>query len=174
MLDSIIAGIGLLVLSPLFLVIPVLICLIDRHAPLFCQLRPGLHEKPFVIYKFKTMLNRKDRQGNLLPDEQRLTLLGAFLRKSSLDELPQLYNILIGQMSLVGPRPLLMEYLALYTEEEKLRHTTKPGLTGWAQIHGREKLSFKDKLQCDRWYVQNYSLKVDLYILKKTIELLVG
>lgn len=135
----------------------------------FTQQRPGLHERSFYLLKFRTMSHIYDENGKLLPDHLRLTHLGKFLRKYSLDELPQLLNVLKGDMSLVGPRPLLVEYLPLYTEEQKLRHHTKPGMTGWAQINGRNAISWEERFALDRWYVENQSLKLDMKILALTI-----
>lgn len=135
----------------------------------FNQIRPGLNGKPFNIYKFRTMIDEKDRNGNNIPEELRLTKTGIFLRKYSLDELPQLINVLKGDLSLVGPRPLLMEYLPLYTKEQARRHEVKPGITGWAQINGRNAISWEEKFQFDVWYVKNQSLTLDLKILLLTI-----
>lgn len=135
---------------------------------LFKQQRPGLHGEPFYIYKFRTMTDARDDQGELLPDEQRMTKVGSFIRKTSIDELPQLINVLKGDLSLVGPRPLLMEYLPLYSEEQKKRHLVKPGITGWAQVNGRNAISWEAKFKLDVWYVENQSFKLDMYILYKT------
>ncbi|MDR7073358.1 sugar transferase [Fictibacillus barbaricus] len=137
---------------------------------IFKQERPGLHAKPFYLYKFRTMTDQKDRFGNLLSDEDRLTPFGQFLRKNSLDELPQLWNVLKGDISLVGPRPLLMSYLELYTEEQNKRHDVKPGITGWAQINGRNAISWDEKFQLDLWYVQNQDFLLDLKILFLTLK----
>lgn len=131
---------------------------------MFCQQRPGLYGKPFILYKFRTMLN-----GDGQSDEQRLTPLGRFLRKYSLDEFPQLLNVLKGDMSLVGPRPLLMEYLSLYSEEQYIRHHVKPGITGWAQVNGRNAISWEEKFLLDVWYVKNQSFFLDMKILAKTL-----
>ncbi|WNB92470.1 sugar transferase [Bacillus sp. NEB1478] len=136
---------------------------------IFKQERPGLRAKPFYLYKFRTMTDQKDRFGNLLSDEDRLTPFGHFLRKYSLDELPQLLNVLKGDISLVGPRPLLMSYLELYTEEQKKRHDVRPGITGWAQINGRNAISWDEKFQLDLWYVQNQNFLLDLKILFLTL-----
>lgn len=136
---------------------------------LFRQIRPGLHGKPFEILKFRTMRTAVDAQGNQLPDSDRLTTLGRFLRNTSLDELPELWNILKGDMSLVGPRPLLMEYLPLYSPEQSRRHEVRPGLTGWAQVNGRNSLSWKEKFILDIWYVDNQSLWIDVKIIFQTI-----
>jgi sugar transferase EpsL len=136
---------------------------------LFCQRRPGLHGKPFTLFKFRTMTDARDSAGNLLPDAERLTGFGKFLRASSLDELPELWNVLKGEMSLVGPRPLLMEYLDRYTPEQARRHEVRPGLTGWAQVNGRNALTWEEKFALDCWYVDNLGLKVDLEIIVLTI-----
>ncbi len=135
---------------------------------LFKQLRPGLHGEPFYFYKFRTMTSATDRNGVLLPDAQRLTSVGLFLRRYSLDELPQLINVIKGELSLVGPRPLLMEYLPLYTEEQAKRHLVKPGITGWAQINGRNSISWEEKFELDGWYVTHQSFWLDLRILGRT------
>lgn len=136
---------------------------------LFRQTRPGLHGRPFVLYKFRTMTDARDEQGKLLPDEQRLTRLGRWLRATSLDELPELWNVLKGDMSLVGPRPLRMEYLTRYTAEQMRRHEVKPGLTGWAQVNGRNSLSWEEKFRRDVWYVDNWTLWLDFKILLRTV-----
>ncbi|WP_326028240.1 sugar transferase [Staphylococcus simulans] len=135
---------------------------------LFKQQRPGLNGEPFYIYKFRTMTDARDDQGELLPDEQRMTKVGSFIRKTSIDELPQLINVIKGDLSLVGPRPLLMEYLPLYSDEQKKRHLVKPGITGWAQVNGRNAISWEVKFKLDVWYVENQSFKLDMYILYKT------
>ena len=136
---------------------------------LFFQLRPGLNEKIFKLVKIKTMNDKVDSDGKLLPDEERMTKIGKILRKFSIDELPQLWNVLKGDMSLIGPRPLLVEYLSYYTSEQKRRHNVLPGITGWAQIHGRNALQFNERFILDVWYVDNISLKLDLLIFYKTI-----
>lgn len=135
----------------------------------FLQRRPGLHGKPFNILKFKTMSDAKDKNGNLLPDSERLTKFGRFLRSSSLDELPELVNVILGDMSLVGPRPLLMQYLARYTPEQARRHETLPGITGWAQVNGRNAISWDDKFKLDVWYVDNHTVSLDIKILFMTV-----
>ena len=137
---------------------------------IYSQTRPGLHNKLFQIYKFRTMTNERDSFGELLPDSQRLTPFGSFLRSTSLDELPALWNVLIGDMSLVGPRPLLVEYLLLYNDFEARRHEVLPGMTGWAQINGRNAISWEDKFKLDVWYVDNKSLALDFKILILTIK----
>ena len=168
-LDLLGALTGLFLLSPLMVFIAILIRLTMGPPVLFRQLRPGLHGKPFVMYKFRTMLDLRDEQGNLLPDEQRLTPLGRFLRSTSLDELPELFNVLKGDMSLVGPRPLLMEYLDRYTPEQFRRHEVKPGITGWAQVNGRNALTWEEKFKLDVWYVDHWDLWMDLKILLMTV-----
>lgn len=143
---------------------------ICNHKPIFFkQQRPGLNEKIFTLYKFATMTNGKDVNGNFLPDEQRLTNIGKLLRKTSIDELPQLINIIKGEMSFVGPRPLLIEYLSLYNSEQKLRHTVKPGITGYAQVNGRNNIAWKKKLEYDIYYAKNISFLLDLRIILKTV-----
>ncbi|MBE3575648.1 MAG: sugar transferase [Firmicutes bacterium] len=168
-LDIIGAGAGIVLLWPLLLAIAVAVRVALGRPVLFRQVRPGLHGKPFTLYKFRTMRDSRDAAGNLLPDEQRLTRFGRFLRSTSLDELPELFNVLRGDMSLVGPRPLLMEYLDRYTPEQARRHEVKPGITGWAQIHGRNALSWEDKFRLDVWYVDHWSLWLDLKILCITV-----
>ena len=162
--------IGLLIVSPLFLVIS-LLSLIKFGSPIiFCQQRPGLDGKSFMIYKFRTMTDECDEDGKLLTDEQRLMSFGKFMRSTSLDELPKLINVLKGDMSLVGPRPLLMEYLPLYTPEQARRHAVRPGITGWAQVNGRNAISWDEKFKLDVWYVNNQSLWLDIKILFMTVK----
>lgn len=168
-LDLIASSLGLVVLSPVFLVVAVLVAIRLGRPVIFKQVRPGLHGKPFPMYKFRTMTNERDDQGQLLPDEQRLTAFGRFLRSTSLDELPELFNVLIGQMSLVGPRPLLMAYLDRYTPEQARRHEVKPGITGWAQVNGRNALTWEEKFRLDVWYVDNHSLRLDIQVLLMTV-----
>ncbi len=168
-LDILTAGLGLLILSPLLIVIFLLILIQMGRPIIFKQMRPGLNGKPFYMYKFRTMTNEKDEQGNPLSDEQRLTRLGRFLRSSSLDELPELFNVLKGDMSLVGPRPLLMQYLDRYTPEQARRHEVKPGITGWAQVNGRNAITWEEKFALDVWYVDNWSLWLDIKILAMTV-----
>lgn len=136
---------------------------------LFCQMRPGLKGHPFAVFKFRTMSEQVDVAGNALPDGERLTNLGRFLRKTSLDEIPQLINVFNGDMSLVGPRPLLMEYLPLYSPEQARRHLVRPGITGWAQVHGRNAISWQDRFSLDIWYVENASFIVDIKIICMTV-----
>ncbi|WP_424255502.1 sugar transferase [Desulfoprunum sp.] len=160
---------ALLGLSPLLLCLAVLVRVKLGTPILFSQTRPGLHGKPFTLYKFRTMTDGRNASGNLLPDAQRLTGFGRFLRSTSLDELPELINVLRGEMSLVGPRPLLMEYLPLYSPEQARRHEVRPGLTGWAQINGRNALSWEEKFKLDVWYVDNQSLWLDMKIIFLTV-----
>ncbi|NLP44124.1 MAG: sugar transferase [Peptococcaceae bacterium] len=163
--DIIVASFGLLLTSPLLLLTALIIRIKLGSPVIFTQQRPGLHGKPFFIYKFRTMTDERDEKGELLPDEKRLTKTGKLIRKLSLDELPQLFNVLKGDLSLVGPRPLLMEYLPLYTPEQARRHEVKPGITGWAQVNGRNALSWEDRFKLDVWYVDNRSFWLDLKIL---------
>ena len=156
---------GLVVLSPLLVIVALLVRHKHGFPVLFRQTRPGLHGKPFVMYKFRTMTNERDAEGKLLPYAQRLTRLGKFLRCSSLDEFPELLNVLKGEMSLGGLRPLLIEYLPLYTPEQAHRHEVRPGITGWAQVNGRNAISWEEKFKLDVWYVDHQSLWLDLKIL---------
>lgn len=169
LLDLIFAIIALVFFLPLILLITITLLAANKGEPFFVQRRVGVNEKIFKIYKFKTMNNLKTQTGELLPDAQRLTGIGILLRQTSLDELPQLYNVLIGTMSFVGPRPLLTEYLPLYNKFQKQRHNVKPGITGWAQINGRNMLSWQDKFNYDVWYVKNLSFLIDFKILAQTI-----
>jgi sugar transferase EpsL len=171
-IDAICAALALVLLSPPVIVVALLVRLVHGSPILFRQLRPGRNEKLFECLKFRTMTNARDERGELLSDEARLTWLGRSLRKLSLDELPQLWNILRGQLSFIGPRPLLTEYLPHYTEEEHRRHSVRPGLTGWAQVHGRNTLTFDERLRFDIWYVDNQSWRVDLEIFARTIHML--
>lgn len=168
--DFLAAFIGLLLLSPIFILVTIGLFFANSGQPFFFQVRPGKNEQLFKIIKFKTMNDRKDKEGNLLPDAQRLTAIGKFVRKTSLDELPQLINVLKGDMSLIGPRPLLPEYLTLYTEQQKKRHELRPGITGWAQVNGRNAISWTKKFEYDVWYVEHCSLPLDLKILFRTIK----
>lgn len=165
LMDVMGATFGLILLLPLIIVLWAAIRFFLGSPILFRQQRPGLNCKPFIFYKFRTMTAECDEDGCLLPDECRLTTLGKFMRRTSLDELPQLWNVLKGDMSLVGPRPLLMEYLPLYTARQMRRHEVRPGITGWAQVNGRNELSWGKKFDLDVWYVDNWSLKLDLKIL---------
>lgn len=164
LLDIIAAFLGLLILSPIFIIVTIGLYFANQGKPFFFQSRPGLNEKIFKIIKFKTMNDKKDADENLLPDAERLTVIGAFVRKTSLDEIPQLINVLKGEMSLIGPRPLLIRYLKFYTEEEKLRHKVRPGITGWAQVNGRNTVEWDTRLKYDIDYVNNISLLFDLKI----------
>lgn len=167
-MDVILASVGLLVTWPVLLVVAALTRLKLGRPILFRQVRPGLHGRPFTLYKFRTMRSDWDGEGSALPDEERLTDLGRLLRATSLDELPELWNVLRGDMSLVGPRPLLMEYVALYNREQFRRHEARPGITGWAQVNGRNALTWEQKFELDTWYVDNQSLRLDLKILGMT------
>lgn len=169
-LDLFLSCIGFLVLLPIFLTTALLLSIANKGNPFFLQKRPGLNEKIFRIIKFKTMNDRKDANGNLLPDEVRLTKIGSFVRKTSLDEITQLINVIIGDMSLIGPRPLLPDYLPLYSTEQKKRHLVKPGITGWAQVNGRNAISWEQKFNYDIFYVDNLSFFLDLKILFLTIK----
>ncbi len=174
MIDFLIALIGLILLSPVFIVVTILLYFANQGKPFFFQARPGLDEKIFHIIKFKTMNDRKDKKGNLLPDSERLTPVGSFIRQTSLDELPQLINVLKGDMALIGPRPLLPQYLPLYNESQKRRHNIRPGITGWAQVNGRNAISWTKKFELDIWYIDHLSFKTDcrvvLLTLKKVIK----
>jgi lipopolysaccharide/colanic/teichoic acid biosynthesis glycosyltransferase len=168
-LDIIISVIGLIVLSPLLLFISFAVLILHGSPIIFKQTRPGLHGKPFTIYKFRTMKSLYGPDGSPLPDEDRLTRFGNWLRSTSLDELPELANVLIGDMSIVGPRPLLLEYMDRYTPEQARRHEVKPGITGWAQVNGRNNLSWEEKFRLDVWYVDNWSLALDFRVLLMTV-----
>ena len=168
-LDFVFALLLFLILSPVFVLVTLLLILHHQGNPFFFQLRPGKNERIFKIIKFKTMNNKKDTHGELLPDSERLSGLGAWVRSASLDEIPQLLNVLKGDMSLVGPRPLLPAYLPLYNEFQKKRHLVKPGITGWAQINGRNAISWNQKFELDVFYVQNRTFMLDFKILLKTI-----
>ena len=169
-IDFLMAIFGLLLLSPIFIIVTIGLFFANQGKPFFFQARPGLNERIFKIIKFKTMNDKKDAQGNLLPDADRLTKIGAFVRKTSLDEIPQLMNVLKGDMSLIGPRPLLVQYLPLYNAEQKKRHDVRPGITGWAQVNGRNAISWEQKFAYDVWYVDNISLLLDIKILFLTIK----
>jgi lipopolysaccharide/colanic/teichoic acid biosynthesis glycosyltransferase len=168
-LDFVIALFGFIILSPAFILIVILLFIANRCKPFFFQIRPGKRGKIFKVIKFKTMNDKKDKNGNLLPDEKRLTTVGHFIRKTSLDEIPQLINVIKGDMSLIGPRPLLVEYLPLYSEIQKKRHEVKPGITGWAQVNGRNAISWQQKFEYDTWYVEHLSFKLDVKIFFLTI-----
>ncbi|WP_338358906.1 sugar transferase [Yeosuana marina] len=169
LIDVFFAFIGLLLLSPIFTIVFLILMFLNNGKPFFFQRRPGKNEKIFKIIKFKSMTDKKDPNGNLLPDSERMTKFGSFIRKTSLDEIPQLINILKGDMSLIGPRPLRVRYLPYYTEEERIRHTVRPGVTGLAQVSGRNLLSWDEKLVLDIEYVNNISFSKDLNIFLKTI-----
>ena len=168
--DFLLSLVLIIVFSPLLLIISLLVLIFLGRPIIFKQQRPGKNEKIFNIYKFRTMTNKKDKNGNLLPDSERLTKFGKFLRNTSLDELPELFNILIGQMSFIGPRPLLVEYLDYYTEEEHHRHDVRPGLTGWAQVNGRNLLNWEERFQKDLEYIEKCSFMFDLKIVFITIK----
>ncbi|APY12413.1 sugar transferase [Seonamhaeicola sp. NFXS20] len=170
LIDFFAALIGFIILSPVFIVVTIFLFFSNNGKPFFLQQRPGKNEKIFSIIKFKSMNDKVDEHGNLLSYEQRITKVGAFIRKYSLDEIPQLINVIKGDMSLVGPRPLLVEYLPLYNEEQKLRHKVKPGITGWAQVNGRNTISWQKKFALDVWYVNNISILLDLKIIFLTIK----
>lgn len=167
--DFIAALFGFILFSPVVLIIAFLVRIRIGSPVFFSQRRPGLHGNPFFMYKFRTMTDKKDLKGNPLPDTQRLTRFGKFLRRTSLDELPGFFNVLKGDMSLVGPRPLLTEYLPLYSSEQARRHKVKPGITGWAQVNGRNAVSWEDKFRLDVWYIDNWSLLLDVKIILMTV-----
>lgn len=169
-MDFSIALIALIFLSPVFIFVFLVLTVTNQGKPFFFQKRPGKNEKIFSIIKFKTMNDKKDSQGELLPFDQRVTKLGAFIRKYSLDEIPQLFNVLKGDMSLIGPRPLMLQYLPLYNESQKQRHLLKPGITGWAQVNGRNTISWEQKFNLDIWYVHNISFLLDVKILILTLK----
>lgn len=166
--DCVFAFFVFVILSPLFIICIVLLAIANKGSIFFLQQRPGKKEKIFTLIKFKTMNDDKDEHGNLLSDAERLTTVGKFVRKTSLDELPQLLNVIKGDMSLVGPRPLLIEYLPLYNQLERKRHEVKPGITGWAQVNGRNAISWKQKFELDVWYVDHLSFMLDMRILFRT------
>ncbi len=168
-MDLTISALALVALSPLIGAIALLVRIKHGSPVLFKQERPGLNEKSFYMYKFRSMTNERDEAGRLLPDEKRLTGFGRFLRASSLDELPELWNILKGDLSLIGPRPLLVRYLPLYSERQHKRHSVRPGMTGWAQVHGRNTVSWQDKFEYDVWYAEHISFPLDVRIFFMTI-----
>ncbi|MEM2525995.1 MAG: sugar transferase [Candidatus Methanomethylicaceae archaeon] len=168
-IDIIGSLIGLVITSPIMIIISIIINFTMGRPIFFRQVRPGLNGKPFVIYKFRTMLDLRDEYGKLLPDEKRITPIGKFLRSTTLDELPEFWNVLKGDMSLVGPRPLLMEYLDRYTPEQARRQKVKPGMTGWAQVNGRNAISWEEKFKLDVWYVDNWNILLDIKIIFLTV-----
>ena len=169
-LDFCLALFGILIALPILIITALLLAITNKGKPFFFQIRPGKHEKLFNIIKFKTMTDAKDVHGKLLPDNQRLTRIGSFVRKTSLDEIPQLFNVLKGEMSLIGPRPLLSEYLPLYNDIQKKRHQVRPGITGWAQVNGRNSIGWEEKFILDVWYVNHISFILDFKILLLTIK----
>lgn len=171
MIDCCLAAAGIVVLWPVMAVVAVLLAIANKGAGIvFTQTRPGKNGKLFKVMKFKTMTDERDGEGNLLPDAQRLTKMGKFVRSTSLDELPQLFNVLKGDMALIGPRPLLPQYLPLYSKEQARRHDVRPGITGWAQVHGRNAISWKKKFELDVWYVDHCSFWLDLKIILLTVK----
>lgn len=170
-LDFILSLLAIIILSPILLIVAILVRIKLGSPVIFKQKRPGLHEKIFTLYKFRTMTDEKDNNGNLLPDDQRLTKFGKLLRSTSLDELPELFNILKGNMSIVGPRPLLVKYLPLYNDHQKHRHDVRPGFTGWAQCNGRNAISWEEKFDLDVYYVKHVAFILDLSIIFKTIKI---
>lgn len=169
-IDFFAAFFGLLLLSPIFIIVMIALFIANQGKPFFFQRRPGKNGRIFKIIKFKSMNDKKDAQGNLLPDADRLTKVGAFVRKTSLDEIPQLINVLKGDMSLIGPRPLLVQYLPLYNDFQKRRHEVRPGITGWAQVNGRNAISWNQKFEYDVWYVDHISFGLDIKILFMTLK----
>lgn len=161
---------GLVLLSPVFIFVMTGLFFANQGKPFFFQIRPGKKERMFKIVKFKTMNDKKDAEGNLLSDDERMTAIGSFVRKTSIDEIPQLINVLKGDMSLIGPRPLLVQYLPLYNEVQKRRHELRPGITGWAQVNGRNAISWEQKFEFDVWYVDNVSFQLDVKILFLTLK----
>ena len=171
LIDFFLSFLGFIIISPIFLLLWIWLSIANKGAgALFFQERPGKDEKIFKVIKFKTMNDRKDASGKLLPDAQRLTKVGKFVRSTSLDEIPQLLNVIKGDMSLIGPRPLLVQYLPLYNDMQRRRHEVRPGITGWAQVNGRNAISWEQKFAYDVWYVDNVSLSLDVKILLKTIQ----
>lgn len=169
-IDFVIALIGLIILSPVFVIIMISLYFANNGKPFFFQSRPGFNERIFKIIKFKTMNDKKDDQGNLLPDGDRLTSIGSFVRKTSLDEIPQLINVLKGDMAVIGPRPLLIQYLPLYNDRQRRRHEVRPGITGWAQVNGRNAISWTKKFELDVWYVDHVSFLTDLNVFFTTFK----
>lgn len=169
-LDTVVALMAFILISPIFLIVTFFLLFVNQGKAFFFQKRPGKNERIFTIVKFKTMNDRKDESGNLLADEKRLTRIGKFVRATSLDEIPQLLNVIKGDMSFVGPRPLLPQYLPLYNEFQRKRHLVKPGITGWAQVKGRNTISWPQKFELDVWYVENQSFLLDFKILLTTVK----
>lgn len=167
--DILVSLVILLVASPFMIIIAILLYVTNHRPVFFTQLRPGHHQKIFLLYKFRSMTDAIDEQGRLLPDDKRLTSLGKFIRKTSMDELPQLFNVLKGDMSIVGPRPLLVDYLSLYNDRQQQRHSVMPGITGWAQVNGRNAISWEQKLEYDAWYAERQSFMLDFKILLMTV-----
>ena len=170
MFDFLLSLLALCALMPIFLIVAVVLSFANRGKPFFFQRRPGKNERIFLLVKFKTMNDLRNSNGELLPDDQRITGFGKFIRKTSLDEIPQLFNVLKGDMSLIGPRPLLVEYLPRYVTRQKRRHEVRPGITGWAQVNGRNALSWEQKFEYDVWYVDNFDFILDLKIIALTIK----
>jgi len=168
--DFILSLSGFLILLPVFIILTILLAIANGGKPFFFQLRPGKNEKIFKVIKFKTMNDKKDEEGNLLPDSERLSGIGKFVRKTSLDEIPQFLNVIKGDMSLIGPRPLLVSYLPLYNEEQRRRHEVRPGITGWAQVNGRNAISWEKKFEYDVYYIDHLSFMLDLKIIGLTIK----
>lgn len=168
--DFIIALLVLILISPVLIIFTILLAFVNKGKPFFFQTRPGKDGKNFKIVKFKTMTDARDREGNLLPDAERLTAVGKLVRKTSIDEIPQLLNVVKGDMSIIGPRPLLPEYLRIYTKRQMKRHDVKPGITGWAQVNGRNAISWAQKFEYDVWYVEHISFWLDLRIVFRTIK----
>lgn len=168
--DIAVSGVGLICTLPVMLIVAGLLAYYQNGKVFFRQQRPGYKGRPFFIYKFKTMTDERDAKGNLLPDEKRLTWIGKFVRSTSLDELPQFWNVLIGEMSLIGPRPLLMEYLPLYSLEQARRHDVRPGITGWAQVNGRNAVDWDERFRLDVEYVDNLSLAFDMKVIWKSVK----
>lgn len=168
--DIIISSLALLVLFPIFLLILIILFIVNRGNPFFSQRRPGRYKKEIFVLKFKTMSDQKDTTGNLLPDKERVTKVGKMLRNTSLDELPQLINVIRGDMSLIGPRPLLFEYIPLHSGDQELRYEVRPGITGWAQVNGRNTIPWTKKFEFDAWYVKNVTLSLDFQIIYLTLK----
>ncbi len=168
--DVLISGFALILALPILLIVALILSIANNGSPFFIQKRPGKNEKTFSIIKFKSMNDKKGPDGNFLPDGERITKIGGFVRKTSLDELPQLWNVLTGDMSLIGPRPLLIAYLPRYNAEQRKRHKVKPGITGWAQVNGRNAISWDKKFEYDVWYVEHLSLALDIKIVLMTLK----